>query len=340
LNCTVCVRAETFESLATRWEAIAAGRPGVTVFDTLTWQQTWWEAFGEGARLSLLSVSEDAGPSLFIAPMMTSDGCVSFLGGTDLVDYHDFLSADAPPRAHVEAMLKQITNDPACRTIDLLSIPGDSPSVQTVPEIARAAGWQVEVTQEDVAPRMLLPATFDEYVESLSKKDRHELRRKMRRTESAGTVRDVELTAPGDISAAFGDFLALHRKSTPEKAEYMTPDRERFFRRVAGQLALKGIARLRFLEFEGKRVATSLSWVIGGTRYLYNSGYDPEFRELSVGLINHVYAIRASIAEGIKVFDFMRGSEPYKYHLGGQDRAIYRITCSRVTASPPDRPIT
>ena len=69
--------------------------------------------------------------------------------------------------------------------------------------------------------------------------------------------------------------------------------------------------------------------MIGGTRYLYNSGYDPEFRDLSVGLINHAYGIRASIAEGIKVFDFMRGNEPYKYHLGGRDRAIYRIICRR-----------
>lgn len=329
MNCTVCVRAETFESLGPRWEAIAADRPGVTVFDTLTWQQTWWEEFGQGARLSLMSVCEDAGPAVLIAPMMARDGCVSFLGGTDLVDFHDFLTAGAPQRAHVEAILKEITAAVACRTIDLLSVPGDSPCVQSVPEIARAAGWQVEVTQEDVAPRMLLPATFDEHVEGLSKKDRHELRRKMRRIESAGAVRDVELSTPEDITAAFGDFLTLHRKSAPQKAEFMTPHRERFFRRVAGKLALKGIARLRFLEFEGRRVATSLSWVIGGTRYLYNSGYDPEFRDLSVGLINHAYGIRASIAEGIKIFDFMRGNEPYKYHLGGQDRAIYRIICQR-----------
>lgn len=323
------MRAETFESLGARWEAIAAGRPGITVFDTLTWQQTWWEEFGQGARLSLMSVCEDAGPAVLIAPMMTLDGRVSFLGGTDLVDYHDFLSAGAPQRAHLEAIIKQITGDPSCRSIDLLSVPGDSPTAQSVPQVARAAGWQVDVTQEDVAPRMGLPASFDEYVEGLSKKDRHELRRKARRIESAGAVRDVELSAPEDIAAAFGDFLALLRKSTPEKAEFMTPDRERFFRRVAGRLALKGVARLRFLELEGKRVATSLSWVIGGARFLYNSGYDPEFRELSVGLINHAYGIRASIAEGIKVFDFMRGNEPYKYHLGGQDRAIYRITCRR-----------
>ena len=47
-----------------------------------------------------------------------------------------------------------------------------------------------------VAARCDLPATWDEYLGTLSKKDRHELRRKLRRLESGGG--DVELKVVTD----------------------------------------------------------------------------------------------------------------------------------------------
>ena len=80
-------------------------------------------------------------------------------------------------------------------------------------------------------------------------------------------------------------------------------------------------------------MATSLSFVYKGVRYLYNSGYNPIYSNLSVGLMNHALAIQSSIELGHRVFDFMRGSEAYKYHLGGIDRQIYAVTAFRESDS-------
>jgi CelD/BcsL family acetyltransferase involved in cellulose biosynthesis len=261
--------------------------------------------------------------------MMSQDGAVSFLGGTDLVDYHDFLAPDGARPQDIEAIVRELGREPGCSCMELLSIADGSPALGPFISAAKAAGWQVEVAQEDVAPRMDLPSTWDEYLEGLDKKERHELRRKMRRIEGAGELKDVELTAPAEVGAEIGDFFTLHRMSRPDKAEFMTPAREQFFRAVSVALAEEGRTRLRFLEIDGERVATSLSFVVGATRYLYNSGYNPARGDLSVGLMNHAFAIKSSIAEGLKVFDFMRGNEPYKYRLGGKDRAIYRIIARR-----------
>ena len=68
---------------------------------------------------------------------------------------------------------------------------------------------------------------------------------------------------------------------------------------------------------------------MNNTRFLYNSGYDPNFSELSVGLINHAYSIKLSIEQNIKIFDFMRGDERYKYHLGAEDTRLFTILGKR-----------
>jgi CelD/BcsL family acetyltransferase involved in cellulose biosynthesis len=299
------------------------------VFDLPVWQRTWWEFFGDDSQLKLVTVGYGDGDTGMIAPLVARDGTVSFLGGTDLVDYHDFICTDGPSESCLEALLRSLVNTEDAHTVLLESLREGTPTIERFRDVAEAAGWAVDVRQEDVAPRLELPASWEEYVSSLRKKDRHELRRKLRRLEAAGDVRHVELRAREDIESGMTGFFALHRMSTPEKDEFMTPERELFFREVSARLADAGVTRLTFLEIDGERVATSLSYVVGGVRYLYNSGYNPERRDLAVGLLNHALSIKASIEQGVKVFDFMRGNESYKYHLGGVDRNVFRLSATR-----------
>jgi CelD/BcsL family acetyltransferase involved in cellulose biosynthesis len=125
------------------------------------------------------------------------------------------------------------------------------------------------------------------------------------------------------------EFMRLHRMSTPAKNEFMTAEREQFFTKIAVALARENSTRLCFLELNGEKVATSLSFVCRDVRYLYNSGYNPAQSKLSVGLLNHALAIKSSIEQGHRVFDFMRGNEAYKYHLGGIDRQVFALTATR-----------
>lgn len=327
--CTAGTEQGTFEDLAGHWQHLIDGCSQPTFFDSLTWQTAWWSEFGANSELKLLAVRSDSGDVELIAPLMLDGSEVSFLGSTDLVDYHDFLSADRARYSSVEAIVRAVDEMPGVESIMLQSIPGHSATITEFREFAEKFGWDVEIKQEDVAPRVELPATWDAYLAGLRKKDRHELRRKMRRLEAAGEVTHLELSRPDDIEAAMDDFMALHRMSTADKAEFMNADRERFFRKVAVALAHERATRLLFLEIDGEKVATSLSFVCRNVRYLYNSGYNPARSSLSVGLLNHALTIKKSIEEGLGVVDFMRGDESYKYHLGGVDRAVFALTATR-----------
>ena len=327
--CSTRVERRTFEELADQWPLIIRGCAEPTFSDQYTWQATWWSEFGLKSELNLLTVSSESGDIEMIAPLMVDGTVLSFLGSTDLVDYHDFLARDHFESDLFGNIVKTIDGIKNVESIVLQSIPGNSASIDQFRIAAERSGWIVNIQREDVAPRIVLPNSWDEYVSGLRKKDRHELRRKLRRLDGAGDFNQTEFTRAEDVMAGMDDFMLLHRMSTTGKADFMTTKRERFFRRVAVALAYENSTRLCFLELNGERVATSLSFVCRDVRYLYNSGYNPAYSYLSVGLLNHALSIRCSIEQGHRVFDFMRGAEAYKYHLGGVDREVYAMTATR-----------
>jgi CelD/BcsL family acetyltransferase involved in cellulose biosynthesis len=51
----------------------------------------------------------------------------------------------------------------------------------------------------------------------------------------------------------------------------------------------------------------------------YQSGWDPEYASSSLGSVLVRNAIRFAAADGVRVFDFLRGTEPYKYRFGAVD---------------------
>jgi CelD/BcsL family acetyltransferase involved in cellulose biosynthesis len=83
------------------------------------------------------------------------------------------------------------------------------------------------------------------------------------------------------------------------------------------------------LRVNSKPAAAVLCFDAGSYLYLYNSGYDPEFSGLSVGLVSKALCLQWAIEQGMTGLDFLRGDEPYKYDLGAQDQKIYRLTLRR-----------
>ena len=75
-----------------------------------------------------------------------------------------------------------------------------------------------------------------------------------------------------------------------------------------------------FLELGNERVAGVICFDYLGHRLLYNSGYRLEYGRYSVGLLLKALVIEDAISERLSYFDFLRGAEPYKFHLGGQDQ--------------------
>jgi CelD/BcsL family acetyltransferase involved in cellulose biosynthesis len=95
-------------------------------------------------------------------------------------------------------------------------------------------------------------------------------------------------------------------------------------------MAEVGLLRASVLKLNGASVAALFAFDYHDIVYLYNSGYDPQQRPLSVGIISKVMLIKDSIERGKKKFDFLKGNEHYKYQLGGKE---VRLQTCRITLS-------
>jgi len=101
---------------------------------------------------------------------------------------------------------------------------------------------------------------------------------------------------------------------------------ESFFRSIASAMSQQKLLRLNILELDNKPVAATMCFDYKDTIYLYNSGYEPDYGWLSVGVISKALCIKDSIERHKKRFDFLKGAEAYKFHLGGQELPLYRCS--------------
>lgn len=317
-------RLDEFAPLEASWKELLSTFPGDTIFLTWDWQRLWWNLCGEG-ELHLLAVQE--GEELVgVAPLIRQGTCWGLAGGVEVADFLDIVASPAHAESVVAAVLDYLNR--LGGEVELRNLRPTSLGATLLVAEAQRRGLQPVLEQEDVSPRVELPTDWDAYLHLLTKKDRHELRRKLRRLQASGAVRYFVATNPTTRARDVDDFIRLHRLSAPEKANFMTPTMARFFHALVDEFAPRGWLRLYFLEIDGVRVAAVVLFDYGGEFLLYNSGYDPASAHLSTGLLLKAFTLRDAIAEGRRAFDFLQGNEPYKYDLGARDVPILRLRLS------------
>jgi CelD/BcsL family acetyltransferase involved in cellulose biosynthesis len=255
-----------------------------------------------------------------------ADGTIRFAGG-ELTDEQDVVSAPGEERSVATAVGDWIAGE-APRRVRLDFVPEDAPTLEAMAAVLGERGYRVDRSRLITSPRLALPRDFETYVQSLGKKERHELRRKIRRLEKS-TQATFRWATETERAATLDRFFALHRLSRGEKADFMTPDVERFFRDIADALAPRGWLRLGVLRAHGEDAAVLFAFAYRDTLALYNAAYDPALASLSIGIVAHAWAIREAIVERFDTYDLLRGGEPYKYDLGAKDRWLGRLEAVR-----------
>lgn len=353
----------------TDWDALAARTPWATPFSSWAFQRAWWDAYGANAHDETLLICTDGPASeapIAIVPLMhrhevePSDALTRttirhgapidltpvepsatavFFGASYHADYATILAApeDLPAAAdavaeHLSSALGQHRWD----VVDLRRLRCGDPAADALAAAFGAReveqGWTLNIEREDVCPVVTLPdgADMDGYLATLGKKERHEIRRKVRRAEAVGEVRLRDSFELLDDLDAFVDF---HQKRWGELGLFPdTPGGAQsrvFARRLIELFGTNGPLRLTFLSVGGRPIAAGLHFETPDGYLYYNAGIDPDARDLSPGVLMVYAYVQRALAAGKHRLDFLRGNEPYKYEWGAVDEPIQRILVRR-----------
>ncbi len=321
------VRREELSAIRREWVALLERQAEPIPFVHPTWQQVWLDEFQDGRELVLLGV-RDGEELIGVAPLLRDNGRLAFVGHYSICDYMDFVVAPDRERECFRALFEALPQE-SWSELELRGLREDSPAMGDLAAAVEAAGLKCEQETEAVAPRIELAATWDDYLAALSKKGRHELRRKMRRLEAAGDLELRVYTAPEDIETHLPLLLRFMVESRRDKADFLSEQMGRFFHTMAQAMAREGLVRLYELELNREAVASVLCFDQAQRLFMYNSGYDPEYAPLAVGIASKALCLKNAIECGYRRLDFLRGHEPYKYDLGGQNRTVYRCVIRR-----------
>lgn len=317
------------------WSALLQANSSASAFSLRAFHQAWWSAHGGGAEdVSIAVRSASSGELLGYLPLMRRPDGVIYSGATLHIDYATVLlaphtgaqSQESDPVADALATALLALNSP----INMMRIrPADAAHVRMVAAIQRAASVASRAATyaiEEPAPYIDLQGirTIDEHLDRLDKKQRHEIRRKVRRGEAAG----VQISASEDVLADLPEFVRLHRARWGERGLFTeTPkgaEEEAFLRELFATAPSGTISMLMARNDEFGTFAAGLFLRDAGALRYWNAGGDAAARALSPGVLLFVHGLQMAINEGRAQLDFLRGNEPYKYECGAVDAQVMK----------------
>jgi CelD/BcsL family acetyltransferase involved in cellulose biosynthesis len=321
---------ETLQTLQAYHQEKNNGLFWPTIFTLSPWIQTWWNTLApDSATLAIHSVW--AGEQLLgIAPLFVEGSAARLLGSPDVCDYLDFITIPGREKEFFDALLPSL----AAAGIKQLELESQRPEAAVFEGFFSPDNherFSGKFNRENESAEIALPADWESYLNLLSKKQRHEVRRKLRKLENETESINYSVIGNGsensgaEVTAFFPRFLELFREN-PDKEDFLTDKMKDYFDALVESTAAAGLARFGQLEIDGEPTAAVLYFNYGGRYYLYNSGYRSDYRSLSAGLISKILCIKESIEAGAQIFDFLKGPEIYKTRLGGKTIPIYTAT--------------
>lgn len=327
------------ENLEAEWNALLDRSAGHVPFMRFEYLRAWWETRGGGewpqnSRLALVTARRD-GNLVGAAPLFFVDNhqgkpTLLLVGSIEVSDFLD-LMAEPSNQENFFARLLAFLPDaglPRWETLDLYNILDSSPTLPVLEKVARSLGWQFRLERLQHSPYIPLPGDWETYLAGIDKKQRHEIRRKMRRADEAKAAVSWYLVKdPDTLESEAEAFMELMSYET-DKAAFLTPLMRRHFHNVLRCAFDKDCLHMAFLTIAGEKAAGYIGFNYLNRLWIYNSGINPAFRDYSPGWVLLGHQLRWANEQGLSEFDFMRGNEDYKYRFGAIDRFVTHATLS------------
>jgi CelD/BcsL family acetyltransferase involved in cellulose biosynthesis len=322
-------------SLEKEWNDLLAISASHVPFLRHEYITAWWQGLGGGewshGELFIVTARAEDGRLIGIAPLFQTDNrdgepALMLLGSIEISDYLDVIARPEDTPLFVEALLEHLASDQSLtsKLLDWYNLMESSPTLSALQAAAGKLGWNYMQQPLQPCPYIPLPGDWEKYIGSIDKKQRHEIRRKMRRAEEYYLPLRWYITQDSSmLDQEMDGFLDL-MACDPNKAKFLTPAMRAQMHLIVQAAHRAGWLQLAFIEVNGEKAAGYLNFDYMNHIWVYNSGLDFRFSELSLGWVLLGYLLEWANEHNRQYFDFMRGYEQYKYRFGAVDRRVVR----------------
>ncbi len=324
--------------LEEEWNTLLEQSTSHVPFLRFEYLQTWWNTRGGGewqqeSGLAII-VAREGRKLAGIAPLFKVEAegktRLLLLGSIEISDYLDLICRQEDLEDFSAGLLsfiksRFVTAGNACQ-LDLYNILEDSATLPVLTQASREQNFLVTEEKLQHCPYIPLPGDWEKYLEGIDKKQRHEIRRKMRRAAEAEVPASFYITSDPDKLEEDGDDFLVLMAQDEDKAKFLTPLMRENMKELIRCSFDKGCLQLAFLTIGEKKAAAYLSFDYLNRIWVYNSGLDRAFMSYSPGWVLLGFLLQWANENGREEFDFMRGDEDYKYKFGAVDRFVVRLT--------------
>jgi CelD/BcsL family acetyltransferase involved in cellulose biosynthesis len=342
-NLTISLH-ESLESLAPlrpEWDTLLAEYPYSTTFSTYEWLGPWWRAFGSNDQLLVLAFRDAnsvlvglAAMAVTVQPALPIPLRLLRLMGDGT---HDSDNLDLPVRPGWERAISQSLldwmrkNSALWDICELNTLPSCSAVGAAILQDLRQRKWPC-VTSTRPQTVVELEESWEAHLKRISSKERGKIGLRTRRLEKKYQIQirkckeQVELDS---LLEALYELHAKHWKLRGLPGTLHVPARRQFYAELARLLLARQRLEFWVLELERKVVAAQFGLRHGESVFSLQEGFDPDYAADSVGYVLRAQVLKQLIADGVRRYDFLGGTDESKMRWGAELRSYSNLHFAR-----------
>jgi CelD/BcsL family acetyltransferase involved in cellulose biosynthesis len=336
-----------FATIRNEWNGLLKNSDSTSIFLTWEWIYIWWNVYGDDKKRSyILTARNTEGQLIGIAPCYLIQRKrfkyipikeIRFLGYGESVkpEYLDFITIPERRKDVITSFFDYFLDNGAdWDVLNFTDLLESSQIIDSAKEMQQEEGIHLAQAKCACCPYSILPDSWETYIANLSKNARYNIRRKARKLEREFDVKFFRWSDISSIESAMHKLAELHTKRWKQKGlphSFSDDKYNRFHQELAREFLKKDFLRLYVVEVEESIVAMLYCFKYEDKLLYYQSGYNPEFQQYSLGAVLFAYALEDAIAEGAREFDLLRGHHDYKNHWATEERNTIRLAVGNET---------
>lgn len=337
ISCSVYSSFDEVETMQKEWDEFVESVGG-DIYLTYDWCRVWWQFYGENRTLRVFVYKVD-GVLVGLIPMFYERVWLGpvWLKLSKIVGSDFTIAMVNPPiksgyeKCIYQNIIQTLITKERCDAISFGPMSGRYNGLQHLRHTAECNSGVVVLKDSIRSPHTIFffPESFDEYMRSLSKNQRGNLRRDRNLISRCFQVTQDIVYNEAAVESEFQKFIQMHNEQwqSVNKLGHFNdwPLGTEFQTCLVNVQSQRGRVRLVRLLFDDQVVSYQLCYQFGARWYwrLPARLVGSQWEKFALGRVGLVMEFEAAISEGINEIEAGAGHYDYKVKLGGQEYPLF-----------------